>query len=381
VWKPRYTLTDSITEAILEIGRAQGSVESHSWSPLIEERIRFKARVRSTHYSTAIEGNRLTLAEAEEVARGRKVTFAGRKRDVAEVERYWKALALVQEWAEERTPLSAELIRKLHAMVHQGLRAKPTPYREEQNLVRDSGSGGIVYAPPKSSDVPTLMDDLVAWLRDVERKGLPAAPIVAALAHYQFVTIHPFMDGNGRTARLLATLILHRAGLGLRGFFSLEEYHARDLREYYKQLVTHPEHNYYDGRADVDLTPWVEYFTHGVADVFTMAAKEALQLAEQVPAVEPPEVRALDARARRVLALFADRSEIASKHVADLFGISQRAARDAISGWVDDGFLEVRDSSNRGRSYGLSAVYRKYIGSLSEGVAQRKARGDALNPR
>ncbi len=365
MWKPKYTLTDSITGAILEIGRAQGSVESHSWSPLIEDRIRFKARVRSTHYSTAIEGNRLTLAEAEEVVRSRNVTFAGRKRDVTEVERYWKALTLVQEWAEAHTPVSEESIRKLHAMVHEGMRAKPTPYREAQNFVLDSASGGIVYAPPTPGDVPTLMGALVEWLRDAERKGQPAAPIVAALVHYQFVTVHPFMDGNGRTARLLATLILHRAGLGLRGFFSLEEYHARDLQEYYRQLAVHPEHNYYDGRADADLTPWVEYFTHGVADVFTMAANEALELAEQAPSPEPPDVRALDSRARRVLALFADRTEVTSRHVADLFAISQRAARDAISGWVDDGFLEIRDRSNRGRSYGLSAVYRKYIGGLS----------------
>ncbi|MGH9162648.1 MAG: Fic family protein [Vicinamibacteraceae bacterium] len=108
--------------------------------------------------------------------------------------------------------------------------------------------------------------------RSSEPCGRPPTPIAAALAHYQFVTIHPFMDGNGRTARLLATLILHRAGLGLRGFFSLEEYHARDLAEYYRQLATHPNHNYYEGRAEVDLTSWVEYFTRGVARVFSDAA-------------------------------------------------------------------------------------------------------------
>lgn len=366
MWKPTYTVTDSISESLLKIGRAQGSVETHSWSPLIEERIRFRARVRSTHYSTAIEGNRLTLEEAEEVIRDRSVAFAGRRRDVGEVERYWKALALVQQWAEERAPLSEKLIRKLHAVVHKGLRTKPTPYREAQNFVLDAASGGIVYAPPEPVDVPELMAHLVEWLRDADRKGQPAAPIVAALAHYQFVTIHPFMDGNGRTARLLATLVLHRAGLGLNGFFSLEEYHARDLHEYYRRLVTHPEHNYYHGRADVDLTPWVEYFTRGVADVFALAAQEALQLAEQAPAIDPPEVRALDSRGRRVLALFADRTEITSQHVADLFAISQRAARDAIGQWVDDGLLEIRDPSNRGRTYGLSAVYRKYVGGLSE---------------
>jgi Fic family protein len=365
-WNPKYRITDPTAAALVEIGRAQGAVESHSWSPLIEERIRFRARVRSTHHSTRIEGNRLTLAEAEAVVRGRRVSFAGRKRDVGEVERYWKALAQVHKWAEDDTPLSENLVRKLHAMVEKGPRSHPSPYRQVQNFVHDSGSGEIVFAPPESHDVPKLMTEMVAWIRDAERKAQPAVPIAAALAHYQLVTIHPFLDGNGRTARLLATLMLHRAGLGLRGFFSLEEYHARDLDQYYQALVTHPNHNYYEGRADADLTPWVEYFTRGVAGVFSMAAEEALRLSAQSPAQEPSEIRSLDPRARRMLTLFAHRTEIRSRDVANLFTISPRAARDAIARWVERGVLEIEDRSNKGRTYGLTAVYRRYIGSLSE---------------
>jgi Fic family protein len=365
-WKPRYRITDAVAEALLDIGRARGAVESHSWSPLVEEEIRFKARLRSTHHSTRIEGNRLTLAEAEEVVQGRGVAFAGRQRDVAEVERYWNALAQVQEWAEQGSPITEELVRKLHAMVDKGARRRPTPHRLAQNFVTDSTTGHIIYAPPEAQDVPSLMADLVAWTSEATHKGTPAAPIVAALAHYQFVTIHPFMDGNGRTARLLATLVLHRAGLGLRGFYSLEEYHARNLEEYYGQLATHPDHNYYSGRADVDLTPWVEYFTRGVARVFGVAAAEALRLSAQGPTVEPDAVRALEPRARRVLALFAKHAEIRSGDVANLLAISPRAARDAIERWVADGLLEVANPSNKARRYRLSAVYRKYIGRLSE---------------
>lgn len=120
-----------------------GSVETHSWSPLIEERIRFRARVRSTHYSTAIEGNRLTLEETEQVVGGPASHSPG-ARDVGEVERYWKALALVQQWAEEGAPLSETLIRKLRTVVDKGAQAKPTPYREAQNLVYDAAYGGLV---------------------------------------------------------------------------------------------------------------------------------------------------------------------------------------------------------------------------------------------
>jgi Fic family protein len=349
----------------MEIASASAAVEEHAWSPFVEEEIRFRARLRSTHFSTRIEGNRLTLAEAEEVVRKRRVQFAGRQRDVKEVDNYWHAMLQVETWAEQNAPLSEEMIRKLHAMVEKGPRRRPTPYRTQQNVVSDSQSGRIVYMPPEASDVPLLMAELVEWIRQAERSEVPP-PIIAGLAHYQFVTIHPFMDGNGRTARLLATLILHRGGLGLRGFFSLEEYHARDLGVYYDQLQTHEHHNYYEGREHVDLTPWVEYFTGAVARVFSIAQEEAIRASERGVPLEPDPVRELDARARRVLALFAKTDTIRATDVAGILPISDRAVRSHLADWVDTGFLVVQDSSNRNRKYGLSEVYRKYIGRLSE---------------
>jgi Fic family protein len=365
VWQPRWTYNDRIVQALTEIARASAAVEQHAWSPVVEEEIRFRARLRSTHFSTRIEGNRLTLAEAEQVVRGRRVQFAGRQRDVREVDHYWHAMIQVEEWARAGSPLSEEMIRKLHAIVEKGPRRKASEYRTQQNVIKDSASGRIVYLPPEAKDLPRLMAELVEWVREAEKAGVPPA-VVGGLAHYQFVTIHPFMDGNGRTARLLATLILHRGGLGLRGFYSLEEYHARDIETYYEQLNTHEHHNYYEGREHVDLTPWVEYFTGAVARVFSIAGEEAIRaLGRRVPA-EPDPVRELDARARRVLALFARSDSITAADVQKILPVSDRAVRNHLAQWVDAGFLVVQDPSNRGRRYGLSEVYRQYAGGLSE---------------
>lgn len=363
-WQPRYTITSRTAGALMRIAEANAAVETLAWSPLVEEEIRWKARLRSTHYSTRIEGNRLTLAEAEQVVRGRSVVFAGRERDVREVDHYWHAMLRVEDWARERAPVTEELIRKLHAMVEKGPRRAPTPYRDGQNVIREAGTGAIVYLPPEAPDVPALMGELVGWVADAERAGIPA-PIIAGLAHYQFVTIHPFWDGNGRTARLLATLVLHRGGLGLRGFFSLEEYHARDIDSYYARLATHPHHNYYEGRQEADLTEWVEYFTGAVAHVFTVARDEALRSAETGVSAEPPEVRRLDARARRVLALFARAETVTAADVSALLPLSDRMVRNLLAQWVEDGFLDVADASNRGRRYALAPVYRLYIGSVT----------------
>jgi Fic family protein len=377
-WQPRWNYNDRIVQALTEIASASAAVEQHAWSPVVEEEIRFRARLRSTHFSTRIEGNRLSLAEAEEVVRGSRVQFAGRQRDVKEVDNYWHAMLQVEAWGRERTPLSEEIIRKLHAIVERGPRRKASEYRTLQNVVRDSASGGIVYLPPEAKDVPKLMADLVEWIRQAEKTELPAA-VIAGLTHYQFVTIHPFMDGNGRTARLLATLILHRAGLGLRGFYSLEEYHARDITTYYDQLSTHPHHNYYEGREDVDLTPWVEYFTGAVARVFTIAADEAIRASRRRVPAEPEPIRELDARARRVLALFTRVDSITAADVSKILPVSDRTVRNHLAQWVEAGFLVVQNPSNRGRKYGLSEVYRQYVSRLSEAAphtGRRRAQED-----
>ncbi len=360
-WQPRFTITPAIANGLMAVEAARAVVEHTPLPPAAEAELRHRARLRSTHYSTRIEGNRLTLAEAERVIDGTGAEFRGRERDAGEVRNYWRALLRVEEWAQAGSPLSEDQIRRLHAMVEKGTRTKPAPYRDGQNAIRDSETKALVYLPPEAKDVPDLISAMVAWVNQAEHEDLPA-PIIAALLHYQFVTIHPYYDGNGRTARLLATFILHRGGYGLNGFFSLEEHHARDLSAYYGALVTHAHHNYYAGRAEADLTSWIEYFIQVLAHVFTLAKEEAMRLAEGGSSGTPDELRRLDSRARAVIALFAKKERITSHDVAKVLGLSQRMARELLRVWVDDGWLVKANASNRARAYALSANYRQYIG-------------------
>jgi len=363
-WQPIYTITPTIASALMEIEAARAVVEHIPLSLAAQAELRHRARIRSTHYSTRIEGNRLTLEEAEQVIEGKPFTFHGRERDVGEVQNYWNALLRVEEWAEKKKPFTEDLIKRLHALVEKGKRALPSTYREGQNVIRDSASGTIVYMPPEAKDVPHLMASMVEWVKNSEKDGLPI-PLIAALVHYQFVTIHPYYDGNGRTARLLATFILHRGGYGLNGFFSLEEHHARDLASYYQSLVTHPHYNYYEGRAEANLTPWLEYFINTLVGVFNSAREEALRRCDKhIPAM-PEALRRLDPRARAVLALFVNAENITTSDVTRTLGLSERMARNLLIQWVEDGWLEIADPSRRARNYILSAVYRQYIGSLS----------------
>ncbi|MEJ5198038.1 MAG: Fic family protein [Anaerolineae bacterium] len=360
----RYTFTPTIVRALMEIEAARQAVRLTTLPPAVAEALRQTARLRATHYSTRIEGNRLTLAEAEQaVMAGRR--FPGRERDVREVQNYYRALQQVEAWAERGAPITEELIRKLHALIFTGPRARPSHYRDGQNVIRDAATGAIIYLPPQAADVPGLMADLVAWIAQAEKEGLPA-PVIAGLAHYQFVTIHPFFDGNGRTARALATLILYKHGYDLGRFYSLEETYVADLAAYYAALQTHPHHNYYEGRADADLTGWLTYFLETMAVTFHRVAQEVRERAGQVAAPEPAALRRLDRRARLVLGLFTRQETITAADVARGLGLSPRTARDLVAAWVADGWLEVADPARKSRRYRLSAEYRQFIGGIKE---------------
>jgi Fic family protein len=175
-------------------------------------------------------------------------------------------------------------------------RVKSTPYRDGQNVIRDASSGGIVYMPPEATDVPWLMEQLVTWINKEDQLPLP---IKAGIAPYQFATIHPYYDGNGRTARLLTTLVVHVGAYDLKGIYALEEYYARDLKAYYEALTVGPSHNYYLGRAEADITAWIAYFIGGMAASFEKVRAQAVREAAKGGKDQSRLLRNLDSKQRQ----------------------------------------------------------------------------------
>jgi Fic family protein len=353
-----YSFTPQIIRYLQTIERVRENVRLAVLPPLVAEQLRQQAHIRSTHYSTRIEGNRLTLKETEQVIQQGKL-FPGRERDMGEVERYYHALQQVEKWTESGQEVTETRIRKIHAILYKGRSASPSPYRDGQNVVREA-NGEIVYMPPEVSDVPGLMTEMVNWIQQ-SKTSLPV-PVIAGIAHYQFVTIHPFYDGNGRTARTLTTWLLYQGGYDLGKFYALEEFYIEDLEGYYRALVTHPHHNYYFGRNQADITPWLDYFLKGMAIVFERVAEEVKrQSKEKIEDKNLELLRPLDNRARRVLGLFAEQDDIQSTDAARLLGISTRQTRELLSQWVKQGWLETSDPSRKGRKYRLSPEYKKIL--------------------
>lgn len=358
---PVYNITNKIACDLMKIEAAKHAVNSLPMTVSVQRKLRETARLASTHYSTEIEGNRLTLAQTEKVIHEHQ-HIPGRQRDEQEVMGYYRALDEIEKMISRKMPVTEDIIKILHACVTGGdkNRIKPVPYRDGQNVIKDSISGKIVYMPPEAKDVPALITALVTWINQSLAAELPV-PLIAGVAHYQFATIHPYYDGNGRTARLLTTYIMHLAGYDLKGFYSLEEYYAKNLAAYYQGLTVGPSHNYYIGRATADITAWLEYFCAGLVAAFEKVQQHAGEAAKHGRQDKSPLLRKLDARQRQAIGLFQENERITAAAIAQLFNIKPRTASELCNRWREEGFIIALTTARKNRKYSLAEIYQELL--------------------
>jgi len=359
-FKPLYTINPPIAQHLMQIEAAKEQVKLLPMNPTALASLRETAKLYTTHYSTMIEGNQLNPLEIKQI-----VVFnehiPGKQRDECEVQGYYAALTKVEEYAGHKSPITEEIIQLLHTLVMSNgtTHCKPTPYRDGQNVIRDGATGAIVYLPPEASDVPALMSALVRWIQNYS--GTIPIPLIAAIAHYQFATVHPYYDGNGRTARLLTTLILHLGGYDLKGLYSLEEYYARNLSDYYRAINIGPSHNYYLGRAESDITPWIEYFIKGMAFAVEKVVQQMVESEKRGEKDLTHIMRKLDPKQRKALALFREYETITSSQIGELFGFKPRTAAALCQKWVKDGFIDIADPSFKARKYRIAAHFEPLL--------------------
>lgn len=254
---PRFTITNEVAAGLTAIERARGFLEAAALSDDWVRRMGQQALLREAHHTTHIEGTQLTFDEAARAWAGHDVPGA-RPDDVRELLNYREAFALVAESLDSDEPITEALIREIHRRLVTGVRggtAQPGAYRTIQNAIVNAQTREVVYTPPGPEQVAPLMQELVHWLRD----PADVHPVLAAgIAQFQLVHIHPFVDGNGRTSRLLSTLYLYRAGYDFKRLFTLSEFYDRDRPAFYRALQSVREH-------DLDLTGWLEFFVGGLA--------------------------------------------------------------------------------------------------------------------
>ncbi len=254
------TLTNETLNYIIDIEKNRFRVSTVKMSGSTASRLRKNSKKKSSYASNKIEGNPLSEKQVDEVIdRDERKHFL---KPEQEVRNYFLALNYLEEKAKKKEKFSKKLILDVQKFVEKGASKEKIGLRGPMPpgvlfAVYDSQTGTPEYIPPEYSDIPGLLDELVEYVNTTDDHPL----IVAAIVHYQLVTIHPFEDGNGRTARLLSGFILDINGYGFNGIGSLEEYFAYDIGEYYESIQMGLPALYYSGRNDPPHPEiWINYF-------------------------------------------------------------------------------------------------------------------------
>jgi Fic family protein len=249
---PYFSITPKMTRHIEAIGATIGYLHAVNIPETYRKELVSKITAEIVHTSTTIEGNTLTAQQVFDLLNGKKVY--GQEIDIKEIVNYNAALTFIETLVQNQLDeITEQLIREVNAILLQGIRDNIAgKYRTKQVIVGD-------YLPPEHDKVPQLMREFVTWLNNPQPAELSAI-LYAGIAHYQLVGIHPFEDGNGRTTRILITLLLLRYGYRVTSFFALERYYNRDRRAYYVALASADQYRV-DGKPD--LTRWLECYVEG----------------------------------------------------------------------------------------------------------------------
>lgn len=289
MYQPNFRITNNLLTYISSIESAKALIENAPLVPAWEAKFRDEALARTVHYGTKIEGNDLTREQAQQVVRLKDTVstkevaeqsgILARDRDIQEVINYRNVIVWIDKQKSDVFDeiFSIKTLKSLHSLTMANL-INPEEigeYRKKQVIVRGAQSGQVVFRPPVSVEVPFLVNDFFSWLNDPSTETIHAI-FKAAITHYQLAYIHPFVEGNGRTARALATLVLYAGDYDFKRFFSIEQYFDSDVEKYYQALLSVQQ------SGNADLTYWLEYFCYGLALEIEKVKQQVLKLSKDL---------------------------------------------------------------------------------------------------
>ena len=341
---PNFKYTHKIVNNLVKISSAREIILNSYLIPKWEVSLRRDALIRAAHASTAIEGNPLTLEEVSQLARGRKIMATRKAKQ--EVLNYIKVLENIEKY-QEGGIITEKILLKLHKDVTRETLENPEyegQYRKLQVYVGNRITGKVVFMPPPPENVQKLMSKFIEWVNSSESHQFDPV-IVAGISHYEFVRIHPFVDGNGRTSRGLATLILYLRQFDIKKFFTLDDYYDSDRNAYYRALNS--------VNPTCDLSKWLEYFTDGVLLSISKVKEKILQLSIEKHKKEEKGQIQLTERQMNILEHIQKNGKISSGDLASMYKFSRQAALRELSGLVELGVIKL-EGKGRGACYVIS---------------------------
>ncbi len=347
MYEPQFQRTDTLIAMIGRIEAARAVVLNVPIAAQWESQLRHEALIRSAHHSTSIEGNPLSLVEVTDLLEGRTVT--AHPREKREVLNYVEVLDYIDREYQSRSekPITEDTICRLHQLLVSGVLSEHEAgrYRQVPVVVGIPATGEIRFRPPDWDEVSGLTADLVAWLNSPRADAL--MPVLhAGIAHYECVRIHPFVDGNGRTARALATLILYKRGFDTQRFFALEEYYNVDRQSYYDVLAATDQGG--------DLTEWLEYFVQGIAVEMVRLEQRITTLQQIIQRTAGAEiaVQGLNGRQIRALEFLLREPRLTTSLYSQWNRVSRATAQRDLADLIAQGLLQQR-GIGRGTYYVL----------------------------
>jgi len=335
-FNPVYLITNKMLHHLTTIAASVVAVENAPLIPKWEVSIRRDALLRNAHASTAIEGNPLSFEEVSELADGKLVMIHRKARD--EVLNYLTVLEIMPNLA--RKSINSDLVLNIHSRLMNSILPSDElcgQFRHEGVVVGNSITHEVIFRPPKAKNVPRLIEKLIYWINTRENVRNPV--LEAGIVHYEIVRIHPFIDGNGRTARAMASLILYKRGFDSKRFFALDDYYDNDRKAYYDALNT------VDPQS-CDLTKWLEYFTEGVMIQIERVKKKVFGLSPDFQKKERFGQIALDERQMKIVEYINQNRKITNREIQKILDVAPRTAVNIIGELVD---LNVVKTEGKGR--------------------------------
>src|SRR5659263_60949 len=334
IFSPNFRYTHQIVKNLVDIASARETILNAYLVPKWEISLRRDALIRAAHASTAIEGNPLTLEEVSQLAQGRKVTATRKAQQ--EVINYLKVLENIEKY-QEQDKITEKTVLKLQRDITKETLENPDHegrYRNLQVYVGSRITGEVVFMPPPPEEVPELMKEFIEWLNSSASSQISPV-LVAGISHYEFVRIHPFVDGNGRTARALATLILYLREFDIKKFFALDDYYDSERTAYYHALKSVEQ-------KTLDLTDWLEYFTDGVLLSIAKVKEKALQLSLEKHKKESKGQIALTEKQTKIVEHIISNGQITSGEIQKMFKISRQASHKEIIKLIELNLIEQK---------------------------------------
>ena len=356
--KLNFMYTNDLVNYLIKIEKYKTALDYLFLPTREKQKLMYEAKLKKTHFSTSIEGNVLSYNQVEKVITNKQ--DIKRMSAEQEVQNYWDALTFLEEENKKKTRIDKEFIFRLHDIIQKKGKLVRMPFRGQTPpgglfAGYDSLTKQAEYIPPEYVDIELLIDELIDWYYN--NQNIPA-PILSAIMHYALVTIHPFIDGNGRTSRALATYVLMQHNYDFKGFNSFEEYYMSDLNGYYESIQMGLPALFYDGRENPPhLEIRIEYF----CKIMSLNAEKIYEQALEASKKESNELlRGLSKKDLTLLRYCLENGLkiIKNKELAELFGVTPRAISKWMNEWVDKGILVPNSGTTRVTRYSLSTSYK-----------------------